>query len=176
MPFYSVKGTKTITSQSVDIQNTAISFAETFRPVVSIDPSSFITLIFEKSKERVPSQMTSKEVHYAKIENQSVTNAAFGTTYQMSGKTVTFANANPLISTNMDGSNGYLKLDNRYNKFILHVKSFTTANQANTDNTTLYYINDNGEVKSKNYGKFNFPTGVEFDLTFDISKSVLTDG
>ncbi|WKL49755.1 T9SS type A sorting domain-containing protein [Flavobacterium pectinovorum] len=176
LPFYSVKGTKIITSQSVDIQNTAISFAETFRPVISIDPSSFITLIFEKSKERVPSQMTSKEVHYAKIENQSVTNAAFGTTYQMSGKTVTFANANPLISTNMDGSNGYLKLDNRYNKFILHVKSFTTANQANTDNTTLYYINDNGEVKSKNYGKFNFPTGVEFDLTFDISKSVLTDG
>lgn len=176
LPFYSVKGTKTITSQSIDIQSTAISFAETFRPVISIDPSSFITLIFEKSKERVPSQMTSKEVHYAKIENQPVTNAAFGTTYQMSGKTVTFANANPLISTNMDGSNGYLKLDNRYNKFILHVKSFTTANQANTDNTTLYYINDNGEVKSKNYGKFNFPTGVEFDLTFDISKSVLTDG
>jgi glucuronoarabinoxylan endo-1,4-beta-xylanase len=176
LPFYSVKGTKTITSQSIDVQSTAIAFAETFRPVVSINPSSFITLIFEKSKERVPSQMTSKEVHYAKIENQSVTNAAFGTTYQMSGKTVTFANANPLISTNMDGANGYLKLDNRYNKFILHVKSFTTANQANTDNTTLYYINDNGEVKSKNYGKFNFPTGVEFDLTFDISKSVLTDG
>lgn len=176
LPFYSVKGTKTITSQSIDMQSTAIAFAETFRPVVSVNPSSFITLIFEKKKERVPSQMTSKEVHYAKIENQSVTNPAFGTTYQMSGKTVTFANANPLISTNMDGSNGYLKLDNRYNKFILHVKSFTTANQANTDNTTLYYINDNGEVKSKNYGKFNFPTGVEFDLTFDISKSVLTDG
>ena len=90
LPFYSVKGTKTITSQSIDIQNTAISFAETFRPVISIDPSSFITLIFEKSKERVPSQMTSKEVHYTKIENESVTNAAFGTTYQISGKTVTF--------------------------------------------------------------------------------------
>ncbi|MCD0466993.1 T9SS type A sorting domain-containing protein [Flavobacterium sp. ENC] len=176
LPFYSVKGTKTITSQSIDVQNTAISFAETFRPVISIDASSFITLTFEKSKERVPSQMTGKEVHYAKIENQSVTNPAFGTTYQMSGKTVTFSNASPLISTSMNDSNGYLKLDNRYNKFILHVKSFTSANQANTDNTTLYYINDNGEVKSKNYGKFNFPAGVEFDLTFDISKSVLTDG
>ncbi|MDR7211739.1 T9SS type A sorting domain-containing protein [Flavobacterium piscis] len=176
LPFYTVKGTKTITSQSIDMQTTATSFAETFRPVVSIDPSSIITFIFDKNKERVPSQMTSKEVHYAKIENQAVTNPAFGTAYQISGKTVTFANANPLISTNMDGSNGYLKLDNRYNKFVMHVKSFTTANQANTDNTTLYYINDNGEVKSKNYGKFNFPTGVEFDLTFDISKSVLTDG
>ena len=176
LPFYSVKGTKTITSQSINMQSTAIAFAETFRPVVSINPSSFITFIFEKKKERVASQMTSKEVHYAKIENQSVTNPTFGTAYQISGKTVTFANANPLISTNMDGANGYLKLDNRYNKFIMHVKSFTTANQANTDNTTLYYINDNGQVKSKNYGKFNFPTGVEFDLTFDISKAVLTDG
>ncbi|QGK73843.1 T9SS type A sorting domain-containing protein [Flavobacterium sp. SLB02] len=176
LPFYSVKGTKIITSQSIDMQNTSISFTETFRPVVSIDPSSFITLIFEKSKDRVPSQMSSKEVHYGIIENQSVTSSTFGTTYQISGKTVTFSNASPLISTNMNDSNGYLKLDNRYNKFILHVKSFTTANQANTDNTTLYYINDNGEVKSKNYGKFNFPTGVEFDLTFDISKSVLTDG
>jgi glucuronoarabinoxylan endo-1,4-beta-xylanase len=176
LPFYVVKGTKAITSQSIDMQNTAMSFAETFRPVVSIDPSSFITLTFEKNKERVPSQMTSKEVHYAKIENQSVTSPAFGTAYQISGKTVTFANANPLISANMDNVNGYLKLDNRYNKFIMHVKSFTTANQSNTDNTTLYYINDNGEVKSKNYGKFNFPTGVEFDLIFDISKAVLTDG
>nr|WP_294923701.1 T9SS type A sorting domain-containing protein [uncultured Flavobacterium sp.] len=176
LPFYTVKGTKTITSQSIDMQSTAMGFVETFRPIVSINPSSFITFIFEKKKERVPSQMTSKEVHYAKIENQSVTNPAFGTAYQISGKTVTFANANPLISTNMDGANGYLKLDDRYNKFIMHVKSFTTANQANTDNTTLYYINDNGEVKSKNYGKFNFPTGVEFDLTFDISKAVLTDG
>ncbi len=176
LPFYTVKGTKTITSQSIDMQSTAMGFAETFRPIVSINPSSFITFIFEKKKERVPSQMTSKEVHYAKIENQSVTNPAFGTAYQISGKTVTFANANPLISTNMDGANGYLKLDDRYNKLVMHVKSFTTANQANTDNTTLYYINDNGEVKSKNYGKFNFPTGVEFDLTFDISKTVLTDG
>ncbi|WP_417940501.1 T9SS type A sorting domain-containing protein [Flavobacterium sp. RS13.1] len=176
LPFYTVKGTKTITTQSIDLQNTVANFSETFRPVVSIDPSSFITLTFEKSKERVPSQMTSKEVHYAKIESQSVTNPAFGTAYQISGKTVTFANANPLISTNMTNSNGYLKLDHRYNKFIMHVKSFTTANQSNTDNTTLYYINDNGEAKSKNYGKFNFPTGVEFDLTFDISKAVLTDG
>jgi glucuronoarabinoxylan endo-1,4-beta-xylanase len=176
LPFYTVKGTKTITAQSIDMQDSAISFTETFRPVVSVDPSSFITLTFEKSKERVPSQMTSQEVHYAKIENQAITNPAFGTAYQISGKTVTFANANPLISTNMTDSNGYLKLDNRYNKFIIHVKSFTTANQSNTDNTTLYYINDNGEVNSKNYGKFNFPTGVEFDLTFDISKAVLTDG
>jgi len=176
LPFYTVKGSKSITSQNIDLQTTELSFTETFRPVVRVDASSFITLTFEKNRERVPSQMTSKEVHYAKIENQMVTNPAFGTTYQISGKTVTFSNGSPLISTNMNDANGYIKLDNRYNKFVIHVKSFTTANQANTDNTTLYYINDNGEVKSKNYGKFNFPTGTEFDLTFDISKSVLTDG
>lgn len=176
LPFYSVKATKTITSQSINMQTSTVSFPETFRPVINIEPSSFITLVFEKKSERLPSQMSGKEVHYAKIENQVVTNPAFGTTYQMSGKTLTFSNASPLISTNTTSSSGYLKLDNRYNKFIMHVKSFTTANQANSDNTTLYYINDKGEVKSKNYGKFNFPAAVEFDLTFDISKSVLTDG
>ena len=31
--------------------------------------------------------MTGKEVHYNKIENQMVTNRAFGVTYQLSGKT-----------------------------------------------------------------------------------------
>lgn len=176
LPFYTIKGTKSVTSQSIDMQTNDVAFTETFRPVVTIDPSSFITLTFEKSRERTPSQMTGKEVHYAKIESQTVTNSAFGTAYQMSGKTLTFSNAAPLISANTSNSNGYLKLDNLYNKFIIHVKSFTSANQANSDNTTLYYINDKGEVKSRNYGKFNFPLAGEFDLTFDISKSVLTDG
>jgi len=176
LPFYTVKGTKTITSQNIDMQSNAVSFGETFRPVVTVEPSSFITFIFEKSRERTPSQMSGKEVHYAKIENQTSTNPTFGTAYQMSNKTLTFSNAAPLISANMTNSNGYLKLDNLYNKFIIHVKSFTSANQANSDNTTLYYINDKGEVKSRNYGKFNFPLAGEFDLTFDISKSVLTDG
>jgi glucuronoarabinoxylan endo-1,4-beta-xylanase len=177
LPFYTTSAAKIITTQNIDIANSQISFnQETFRPAVSINASSFITLVFNKSKERVVSQMTGKEVHYNKIENQTVTNGAFGLTYQLSGKTATFSNASPLISANMDGVNGYIKLDDRYNKFVLHVKSFTTASQANTDNTTLYYINSNGEVKSKNYGKINLPINGEFDLTFDISKAVLTDG
>lgn len=176
LPFYSLKGTKTITSQNVNMQSSAVGFSETFRPVVTVDASSFTTFIFEKSRERTPSQMTGKEVHYAKIDSQGVIGAGFGTGYQMSGKTLTFSNAAPLISTNTTNGNGYLKLDNRYNKFIMHVKSFTTAGQSNTDNTTLYYINGNGEAKSRNYGKFNFPSTGEFDIVFDISKSVLTDG
>lgn len=177
LPFYTTSAAKIITTQSTDIANSTLSFnQETFRPVVSINASSFITLVFNKSKERAVSQMIGKEVHYNKIENQMVTNGAFGVAYELSGKTVTFSNASPLISANTDGVNGYIKLDDRYNKFVLHIKSFTTANQANTDNTTLYYINSKGEVKSKNYGKFNLPINGEFDLTFDISKAVLTDG
>lgn len=177
LPFYTTSATKVITNQNTDIANSTLSFSqETFRPIVSVDASSFITLIFDKSRERTASQMTGNESHYNKIENQTFTNSAFGTTYQLSGKTVTFSNGTPLISDNMNAAKGYLKLDDRYNKFVLHVKSFTTASQANTDNTTLYYINSNGEVKNKNYGKINLPTSGEFDLTFDISKTVLTDG
>lgn len=177
LPFYTTSATKAITTQSIDIANSALSFSqETFRPIVSVDASSFITLIFDKSSERVASQMTGNKVHYNKIENQTVTNSAFGTTYQLSGKTVTFSNGTPLISDNMNAGNGYIKLDDRYNEFVLHVKSFTSANQANTDNTTLYYVNSKGETKSKNYGKINLPISGEFDLTFDISKEVLTDG
>lgn len=177
LPFYTTSATKVITTQSSDNGNSVLSFnQETFRPVVSVDASSFITFMFDKSSERIVSQMTGSEIHYNKIENQTVTNGAFGATYQLSGKTATFSNASPLISANMDAGNGYVKLDDRYNKFVLHVKSFTTANQGNTDNTTLYYINSKGEVKSKNYGKINLPINGEFDLTFDISKAVLTDG
>lgn len=177
LPFYTTSATKVITTQSIDIANSALSFSqETFRPVVSVDASSFITFIFDKSSERSVSQMTGNEVHYNKIENQTVTNGAFGLTYQLSGKTATFSNDSPLISANMNAANGYIKLDDRYNKFVLHVKSFTSANQSNSDNTTLYYINSNGETKSKNYGKIDFPISGEFDLIFDISKAVLTDG
>lgn len=176
LPFYVLKGTKTVTSQNINMQTSPMNFSETFRPSVAVDPSSFITLVFEKSRERTPSQMNGKEVHYAKIESQPPTSAAFGTAYQMSGKTLTFSNAAPLISGNTSSSNGYLKLDDRYNRFTIHVKSFTTASQPNTDNTTLYYINGQGEVKSKNYGKLNFPPAGEFDLSFDISKASLADG
>lgn len=176
LPFYTIKGTKVLTSQSVNMQTSSLSFSETFRPTVSIESSSFTTFVFEKSKERTASKMDGRQVHYAKIENQSATNPAFGINFQMSGKKLTFFNSAPLISTNTSISNGYLKLADRYNKFIINVKSFTTANLANSDNTTLYYINDKGETKSKNYGRFDFPSGVEFDLVFDISKAVLPDG
>ena len=54
LPFYTNYAAKIITTQSIDIANSTLSFnQETFRPVVSINASSFITLIFNKSKERV---------------------------------------------------------------------------------------------------------------------------
>jgi glucuronoarabinoxylan endo-1,4-beta-xylanase len=58
----------------------------------------------------------------------------------------------------------------------LHVNSYTTAGQSYSDNTTLYYINSQGVAKSYNYGRINFPSGGNFDITLDISRQVLTDG
>ncbi|WP_294309547.1 T9SS type A sorting domain-containing protein, partial [uncultured Chryseobacterium sp.] len=104
------------------------------------------------------------------------TNSAFGTGFNISNTTATFSNASPLISTNTTAANGYLQLNDRYNKMVLHVNSFTTAGQSYSDNTTLYYINSQGLTKSYNYGKITFPAGGNFDITLDISRQVLTDG
>ena len=101
--------------------------------------------------------MTGGDIHYNKIETQTATSTAFGTGFNISNTTVTFSNPSPLISNNMTAANGYLQLNDRYNKLILHVNSYTTAGQSYSDNTTLYYINSQGVTKSYNYGKINFP-------------------
>lgn len=177
LPFYTTSGTKVLTNTSSNMLTTPISLSTpTFRPGVEIAPSSVMTFVFNKSGDRPVSLMTGGNIHYNKIETQTTTNSAFGTSFNMSNTTVTFSNPSPLISNNMTASNGYLQLNDRYNKFILHVNSFTTAGQSYSDNTTLYYINSQGAVNSYNYGKITFPPNGGFDITLDISRQVLTDG
>jgi glucuronoarabinoxylan endo-1,4-beta-xylanase len=177
LPFYTTSGTKVLTNTSSNMLTTPVSFStQTFRPGVEITPSSIMTFVFNKSGDRPVSSMTGGNIHYNKIETQTVTNAAFGTAFNISNTTVTFSNPSPLFSNNMTASNGYLQLNDRYNKLILHVNSYTTAGQSYSDNTTLYYINSQGVAKSYNYGRINFPAGGNFDITLDISRQVLTDG
>lgn len=177
LPFYTTSGTKVVTNSQSDMLTTPVSFgAQTFRPGVEITPSSVMTFVFNKSADRPVSSMTGGNIHYNKIETQTTTNAAFGTAFNISNTTVTFSNPSPLFSNNMTASNGYLQLNDRYNKLILHVNSYTTAGQSYSDNTTLYYINSQGVAKSYNYGRINFPSGGNFDITLDISRQVLTDG
>lgn len=176
LPFYTnsekiVKTTETENMSTTDVNLTT----ETCRPKISISPSSFTTIVFAKSSVRPVSQMTGAPYHYNKIEDQVVTNAAFGTAYQLSGKTVTFYNGFPLISANTTNANGYVKLDDRYNQLVFNVKSISSTNLYSSA-ITLYYINDAGAIKSYNYGTVSFDRNGNYDWVLDISRKVLTDG
>ncbi|WP_312769166.1 T9SS type A sorting domain-containing protein [Epilithonimonas sp.] len=178
LPFYTTSAQKILTNETSNMVSSNQNFTETFRPTIQVNPSSVITFVFDKSNIREVSNMTGQDINYSKIETQSVTNPAFGTTYQLSGKTATLYNSTPLISSNMTDSNGYISLDDRYNKLVFHVNSYTTSNLATSSNTTLYYVDNAGVVKSYNYGTVNLPSSgsSNFDLTFDISRAVLTTG
>jgi len=177
LPFYTISGKMVKTTESVNMASTDLSFAtETCRPKISISPSSFTTLVFAKSSVRPVSQMTGAAYHYNKIESQVVTNAAFLTAYQLSGKTgVSFYNGFPLISANTTSANGYLKLDDRYNQLVFHINTITSTLNYSS-NITLYYINGLGATKSYNYGSINFDKNGNYDWVLDLSRKVLTDG
>ncbi|MDQ0594316.1 glucuronoarabinoxylan endo-1,4-beta-xylanase [Chryseobacterium ginsenosidimutans] len=179
LPFFTTSGVQTTTSQSVNMASSPFSFSTaSFRPTVQVSPSSVMTFVFNKSGDRPISLMTGGDVHYNKIETQTPTNSAFGINYQLSGKTVTFYNSTPLISSNTDANSGYLNLDDRYNKLIFNVLNYTTTNLQTSSNTTLYYVDTNGTVRSYNYGSVAFPApgSGSFNLVFDISRSVLPYG
>ena len=178
LPFYTTSAQKILTNETTNMVSSNLNFTETFRPTIQVNPSSFITFVFNKSNIREVSNMTGQDINYTKIESQTVTNPAFGTTYQLSGKTATLYNSTPLISSNMNDANGYVSLDDRYNKLVFHVNSYTTSNLPTSSNTTLYYVDNAGVVKSYNYGTVNLPSSgsSNFDLTFDISRAVLTTG
>ncbi|WP_434981341.1 T9SS type A sorting domain-containing protein [Daejeonia sp. YH14] len=178
LPFYTTSAQKILTNETTNMSSSSLSFTETFRPTIQIEPYSVITYVFNKSKTREVSNMTGQDVNYNKIETQTTTNSAFGTAYQLSGKTATLYNPTPLISANTTAANGYLSLDDRYNKLVFHVNSYTTSNLPTSSNTTLYYVDNAGVVKSYNYGTLNLPSSgsTNFDLVFDISRAVLTTG
>ncbi|MFY1046064.1 T9SS type A sorting domain-containing protein [Chryseobacterium sp. GP-SGM7] len=179
LPFFTNSGASTTTSQTSDMVSAPFTFpADTFRPQITVNPSSVMTFVFNKSGDRPVSTMTGTEVHYNKIETLSTTNPAFGIGYQLSGKTVTFYNSTPLISSNTSDSNGYLALNDRYNKLIINVLSYTTTLGQSSSNTTLYYVDNSNVVRSYNYGSITLPApgSGSFNLVFDLSRSTLPFG
>ena len=177
LPFYTVSGTKALTNATSNYTISNLTYNEqTFRPVVTVDASSVMTFIFNKNSERSQSDMIGEDIHYNKIDVQQTSNATFGTAYKISGQTKTWSNPNPLFSSNNNATNGYVALDDRYNKLVMHVNSATSVSNRYSDNTTLIYVNAAGTVKSKNYGRVTFPAAGSFDIVLDISTATLTDG
>lgn len=177
LPFLSNSGKVITTTQTTSLVENDVSFtAETARPNVTIRASSITTLVFNKSGEREVSQMVSQLVNYQKIESQTVTNPAFGTAYQLSGKTVAHKVDMPLFSVNKDANNGFLQLNGIFNRLVFRVESLASSNLYTSSNATLYYVNKAGAVASHNYGTINFARRDNFDWVFDISKDVLPDG
>ncbi len=177
LPFYSTTGKSIVTTESSNMLSSVITLGtETCRPKITISPSSFTTLIFTKSSVRPASQMTGKAFHYNKIEDQAPTNTAFGNSFSLSGTKATFDHSNNLISSNSTATNGYLKLNSRYNQLVLHIDSMKSAGSFTSSATTLYYINNSGSVSSHNYGTVTFTQNTNFDWVLDISPTVLTDG
>lgn len=177
LPFYTTSGSSITTTEALNMFDSPISLsAETCRPKVTIAPLSVTTLIFIKSSERAASQMTGAAAYYNKIEDQTVTNTAFGTAYQMSGSKRTFDHSDNLISTNTTSSNGYLNLIDRYNKMVIHVDTIKSTSSYSAGNATLYYVNNSGTVNSINYGNVSLPSIGNFDWSIDLSRTALTDG
>lgn len=181
LPFLTASGGSIKTTATEDMTQDGITFAETNRPKVTISPSSVTTLVFKKSGDFTPSQMAGEVVNYDKIEAQTPTSAAFGTAYQLSGKTAVFRSGMPLISNNTTTSNGYLSLNKRYNKLTFRVDTLTSAGSYVSGNTTLYYVNTAGATRTKLYANsagnnYTFTGRNNFDWTLDLSDTALTDG
>jgi len=177
LPFYTKAGKSILTTSSVDWSDSDLVIdEETYRPAVNISASSMTTLIFTKSSDRPVSQMTGTPVYYNPIEQQMPTNANFGSSWQLSGKTVTFDHSNNLISSNTNANNGYLKLNGNYNRLVFNIKNITSASTYTSGTTTLYYINGAGNFNSYNYGTITFVQNGSSQWALDISNQVLTDG
>lgn len=177
LPFYTTSGSAKVTTEFQNMSPSALLFSEeTYRPKVSIGASSFTTLVFLKCNDRPVSRMTGQSMHNNPIEQQQPNLPAFGTGYMLSHTTVTFDNSHMLISTNKTLNNGYLKMDDRYNQLVFHIDSVHSAMNYISSNTTLHYINQNGNVSSYNYGTLNLNQNGDFDWILDISPKVLTDG
>ena len=184
LPFNTLSGKRITTTQTTNMVETALTYdAETARPVVELSASSVNTLVFVKSSEKSGSDnMVGEEVHYFRLEDQTVTNAAFGTSHQLSGKTsVTFRDNSPLISANTSLNNGYLQLSNRYSSLVFETAQISSAGSMVIGKPTLYYVNNEGAMASYNYG-VNYPGGENMPIssgspfTFDLSKNRLPNG
>ena len=179
LPFYTRQGELYTTGKSQDLTKTELTpESETCRPVATVAAQSVATVLFVKSHERQPSDMTGSVSYFdrKRIDDLETTKSTFGTTYKLSDKSKTFNHSNPLISSRTDASNGYVKLDEGMTNLVFEVKSLTSNMNYSSALTTLTYVNRQGQVVTHNYGDMLFPIHENFLWEFDLSTATLADG
>lgn len=177
LPFYTTSGSLCTTTKTKNFTTQTLALdAETCRPKVNIPAQGVATVLFVRSRDRQPSNMTASVSRFDRIDDMTPTRTTFGTTYKLSGKTKTFDHSNPLISTRTNASNGYLELSDRFSQLVMEVKKVSSTMNYTTSSTTLIYVNGLGQVASHNYGELDWNRRENFSLVFDLSPATLTDG
>jgi len=177
LPFYTTDGKLYTTARTKNLAATSLTQpAETCRPVVMLAAQSVCTVLFVRSRDRQASDMKGTVTRFDRLDDMSTTTTTFGTAYKMSGKTKTFDHSNALISTRTTLSYGYIKLDSRHDKLIMHVNSVSSTMNYTSSSTTLYYVNSAGKAASHDYGSVDYSRRENFDLVFDLSPATLADG
>lgn len=177
LPFYTQKGMLYTTTKNRNMSATMLTpDQETCRPQVTIEAQAVATMLFVRSRDRQPSNMTAAISRFDRLDDMSITRSTFTTAYKLSNKTKTFDHSNPLISSRTNASYGYVALNDRYNRLVMHVKRVTSTMNYTSSNTTLTYVNAKGEVATHNYGELDLNRRENFDLTFDLSPATLADG
>ncbi len=177
LPFYTENGSLYVTTKTSNLTDAGLQIeAETCRPEVNIPAMSVATALFVRSRDRQPSQMTGTTVHFDLLDDQIQTKSAFGNNYKLSGKTKKFDHSNPLISTRTNSANGYVELTDRFSRLVMHVNKVTSTLNYTSALTTLYYVNDKGEVSSHDYGELDLSKKENFNLVLDLSPHTLPDG
>lgn len=176
LPFYTLGGKMYTTSKTSNFSSTNLApESETCRPVATIAPQSVTTVLFVKSRERHVSDMKGSTTRYDRLDDMYA-HSLFGTKYKMSGNTFTFDHENPLISSKTNTIDGYVMLNARYDKLVMHVKSVSSSYNYSSAKTTLIYVNSNGYVASHDYGDLDLSKRENFDMVFDLSSKTLSDG
>jgi glucuronoarabinoxylan endo-1,4-beta-xylanase len=177
LPFYTQRGRMQTTTPSKNLSPKDLrQKTETCRPQVAIAAQSVATLIFARSRDRQPSQMTGSINRFDRIDDMTCTNSAFGTTYKMSGKTLKFDHSNPLVSARTNAANGYIQLTDRFDQLVLNIKKVTSTLNYTSAKTTLCYVNAKGQVATHDYGELDLNRRENFNLTLDLSPKTLPDG
>lgn len=180
LPFYTQQGELRTTAKSQSFKKTALTYeTEVCRPVVSVAAQSVVTVQFVKSRDRQPSDMKGSVAYFDRklLDDMKTTKTNFGTTYKLSNKTgKKFDSTNSLISSRKNLTYGYIALDDSYAQLVMHINKVTTTSSLTAGGTVLYYVNNNGEVATHEYGRLDLSRGENFDLVFDLSPATLTDG
>ena len=180
LPFYTLDGELRTTGKSQSFKKTTLTQeTETCRPVVAIAAQSVVTVQFVKSRDRQVSNMKGSVTFFDRklLDELTTTKSNFGTAYKLSNKTgKKFDSSNSLISTRKNLNYGYIELDDTYSQLVMHIKKVTTTSALTAGGTVLYYVNNEGEVATHEYGRLDLSRGENFDLVFDLSPATLTDG